>query len=110
MVEYPGTARERFLARETMYPKMATPLAPRETRRIAKRNVAVAYAVANGWGIALTRGGHLRITKGRRMVHTGSTPSDPRGPQNARSLLRQYDRQTGEQTHHDSYSHTEEAP
>ncbi|MDF5935355.1 type II toxin-antitoxin system HicA family toxin [Pseudomonas aeruginosa] len=51
------------------------------------------YALANGWRVGLTNGGHLRFTKAERpVIHTSSTPSDWRAVRNAVAMLARADR------------------
>lgn len=51
------------------------------------------YALANGWRVGLTNGGHLRFTKAERpVIHTSSTPSHWRAVRNAVAMLARADR------------------
>ncbi|MER0727641.1 type II toxin-antitoxin system HicA family toxin [Pseudomonas aeruginosa] len=53
----------------------------------------IQYALANGWEVGLTNGGHLRFTKAERpVIHTSSTPSDWRAVRNAVAMLARADR------------------
>lgn len=53
----------------------------------------VAFAIANGWSVSRTHGGHIKFTKqGLTPIFTSSTASDHRSELNARAQLRRVDR------------------
>lgn len=53
----------------------------------------IEFALAEGWEVMRTPGGHLKFTKpGFASIYTSSTSSDHRSERNARSQLRRADR------------------
>lgn len=63
--------------------------------RVARRNLRLlmAFAIANGWNVTRTHGGHIKFTKqGLTPIFTSSTASDHRSENNARAQLRRADR------------------
>lgn len=54
----------------------------------------IKFALAEGWEVVRTRGGHLLFTKhGCAPIYTSSTASDHRAERNARAQIRRADRQ-----------------
>ncbi|MBN9428726.1 MAG: type II toxin-antitoxin system HicA family toxin [Burkholderiales bacterium] len=61
--------------------------------------VLIEFALAEGWHVVRTPGGHLKFTKsGCASIFTSSTASDHRANLNARSQLRRADRQARDGT------------
>ena len=57
----------------------------------------IEFAVAEGWQVKRTPGGHLKFTKvGCSPIYTSSTASDHRASLNARSQIRRADREAGD--------------
>ena len=53
----------------------------------------IEYALAEGWEVVRTAGGHLRFTRpGLPPIFTSSTASDHRAGRNARAMLRRAQR------------------
>lgn len=51
------------------------------------------FALAHGWKVSRTQGGHIRFTKaGMPAIFTSSTPSDYRTELNTKAQLRRADR------------------
>jgi len=51
------------------------------------------FAIANGWRVRRTQGGHIKFSKGGLTpIFTSSTPSDYRADRNAMARLRRADR------------------
>lgn len=54
----------------------------------------IEYALAEGWHVKRTPGGHLKFTKrGCAPIYTSSTASDHRASLNARAQIRRADRE-----------------
>ncbi|MDU8358507.1 MULTISPECIES: hypothetical protein [Pseudomonas] len=61
------------------------------------------FAIAQGWVVQRTRGGHVKFTKGGCCpIYTSFTPSDHRAGLNARAQLRR-----AQSLSHDGESHVE---
>ena len=57
----------------------------------------IEFALAEGWHVKRTPGGHLKFTKrGCAPIYTSSTASDHRASLNARAQIRRADREVGE--------------
>ena len=58
----------------------------------------IEFALAEGWHVKRTPGGHLKFTKrGCAPIYTSSTASDHRASLNARAQIRRADRDSGDQ-------------
>jgi hypothetical protein len=65
------------------------------TRGHKRLRALIEFALAEGWHVVRTPGGHLKFTKsGCAAIYTSSTASDHRAGLNARAQLRRADRRT----------------